>query len=208
MGVAAAVTATLLGGYLQGRAQQQAYNAQAQQAETNAQIAYQNAEKLQSQAERQAQNNSQNEEQRRRRLLAQQGSNIANVGAAGITMSGSALSRMEDSAFAQEQDLAIERYNARQQVDNIFQQSTDNVNQGDIYSANASAYRKAGKRSMMNSMLQSGLTLAANLYGGNSSAASSGSSKTISYGSYSNNPYSVTVGGNKITGMKNYTKYW
>ena len=71
---------------------------------------------------------------------------------------------MADSQFNAEQDLAIERYNGRQKVDNIFQQSTDNVNQGDIYASNARAYRKAGKRAMMNSMLQAGLSVASNLY--------------------------------------------
>ena len=79
-------------------------------------------------------------------------------------MGGSALAAMADSQFNQEQELAFERYNVRQQVDNIFQQSTDNVNQGDSYAASARAYRKAGKRAMMNSMLQAGLSVAANLY--------------------------------------------
>lgn len=39
MGVAATIGATLLGGFISGRAQQQQYNAAAQQAEVNAQIA-------------------------------------------------------------------------------------------------------------------------------------------------------------------------
>lgn len=168
MGVGAAIGATLLGGWLQGRAAQQQANAQAAQAQANADIAYRNAERLQEQAEQQAQNNALNEENKRRKLLVQQGQQRANVGAAGITMSGSALAAMADNTFNQEQELAIERYNARQKVDNIFQQSTDNVNQGDIYSANARAYRKAGKRAMMNSMLQSGLSLAGTLYTANS----------------------------------------
>ena len=168
MGVGAVIGATLLGGWLQGRAAQQQANAQAAQAQANADIAYRNAERLQEQAEQQAQNNALNEENKRRKLLVQQGQQRANVGAAGITMSGSALAAMADNTFNQEQELAIERYNARQKVDNIFQQSTDNVNQGDIYSANARAYRKAGKRAMMNSMLQSGLSLAGTLYTANS----------------------------------------
>lgn len=168
MGVGAVIGATLLGGWLQGRTAQQQANAQAAQAQANADIAYRNAERLQEQAEQQAQNNALNEENKRRKLLVQQGRQRANVGAAGITMSGSALAAMADNTFNQEQELAIERYNARQKVDNIFQQSTDNVNQGDIYSANARAYRKTGKRAMMNSMLQSGLSLAGTLYTANS----------------------------------------
>lgn len=171
MGVGVMIGATLLGGYLQGRAARQQANAQAAQAQANADIAYNNAQRLQEQAETQAQNNAINEENKRRRLLQQQGQQRANIGAAGITASGSALAAMADSQFNMEQDLAIERYNGRQKVDNIFQQSTDNVNQGDIYAANAKAYRKAGKRAMMNSMLQAGLSVAANLYSAKSIGA-------------------------------------
>lgn len=165
------IGATLLGGYLQGRAARQQANAQAAQAQANADIAYNNAQRLQEQAETQAQNNAINEENKRRRLLQQQGQQRANIGAAGITASGSALAAMADSQFNMEQDLAIERYNGRQKVDNIFQQSTDSVNQGDIYAANARAYRKAGKRAMMNNMLQAGLSVAANLYSAKSIGA-------------------------------------
>ena len=60
MGVAATIGATLLGGFISGRAQQQQYNAAAQQAEVNAQIANQNADKLQAQAEEQAVEHQQN----------------------------------------------------------------------------------------------------------------------------------------------------
>lgn len=178
MGVGVMIGATLLGGYLQGRAAQQQANAQAAQAQANADIAYNNAQKLQEQAETQAQNNAINEENKRRKLLQLQGQQRANIGAAGITASGSALAAMADSQFNQEQELAIERYNGRQKVDNIFQQSTDSVNQGDIYSANARAYKKAGKRAMMNSMLQAGLSVAANLY----TAKSIGALKTAAGG--------------------------
>lgn len=171
MGVGVMIGATLLGGYLQGRAARQQANAQAAQAQANADIAYNNAQRLQEQAETQAQNNAINEENKRRRLLQQQGQQRANIGAAGITASGSALAAMADSQFNMEQDLSIERYNGRQKVDNIFQQSTDSVNQGDIYAANARAYRKAGKRAMMNNMLQAGLSVAANLYSAKSIGA-------------------------------------
>ena len=143
----------------------------AAQAQANADIAYNNAQKLQEQAEKQAQNNEINEENKRRRLLQLQGQQRANIGAAGITASGSALAAMADSQFNQEQELAFERYNARQQVDNIFQQSTDNLNQGDAYASSARAYRKAGKRAMMNSMLQAVLSVAANLYSAKSIGA-------------------------------------
>lgn len=183
MGVGVMIGATLLGGYLKGRAARQQANAQAAQAQANADIAYNNAQRLQEQAETQAQNNAINEENKRRRLLQQQGQQRANIGAAGITASGSALAAMADSQFNMEQDLAIERYNGRQKVDNIFQQSTDNVNQGDIYAANAKAYSKAGKRAMMNSMLQAGLSVAANLYSAKSiGALKSGSSGLKDYG--------------------------
>lgn len=181
MGVGVAIGATLLGGYMQGRAQRQAYEAQARQADQQAQIAYNNAAVLQEQGEQQAQNNAVNEENKRRRILKQRGKNIANVGASGVAMSGSALDFMADSQYNSEMELAIDRWNGRQQVDQYFQNSTDNLNQGDVYKRNASQYRKAGKRAMINSMLQSGLSLAGNLYspksvGAQKEAASSGGS--------------------------------
>lgn len=181
MGVGVAIGATLLGGYMQGRAQRQAYEAQARQADQQAQIAYNNAAVLQEQGEQQAQNNAVNEENKRRRILQQRGKNIANVGASGVAMSGSALDFMADSQYNSEMELAIDRWNGRQQVDQYFQNSTDNLNQGDVYKRNASQYRKAGKRAMINSMLQSGLSLVGNLYspksvGAQKEAASSGGS--------------------------------
>lgn len=179
MGVGVAIGATLLGGYMQGRAQRQAYEAQARQADQQAQIAYNNAAVLQEQGDQQAQNNAVNEENKRRRILQQRGRNIANVGASGVAMSGSALDFMADSQYNSEMELAIDRWNGRQHVDQYFQNSTDNLNQGDVYKRNASQYRKAGKRAMINSMLQSGLSLAGNLYspksvGAQKEAASSG----------------------------------
>lgn len=196
MGVTAMIGATLLGGWLQGRAAQRQANAQAAQAQANADMAYNNAQKLQEQAQQQAQNNEINEENKRRHMLQLQGQQRANIGAAGITASGSALAAMADSQFNQEQELAIDRYNARQQVDNIFQQSTDNVNQGDIYFANARAYRKAGKRAMMSSMLQAGLSVAANLYAAKSlgAAKSSGAAKAAGLKDYEVSGYSVVPG--------------
>lgn len=186
MGVGVMIGATLLGGFLQGRAARQQAQAQAKQAEANAQLAYQNAEKIQEQAELQAKNNAINEENKRRRILVQQGQQRANIGAAGIQASGSAAAALADNAFNAEQDLAIERYNGRQRVDALVNQSTDLVNQGDVYKANARQYRKAGKRAMMNAMLQSGLSLAGNLYAGNSlgkqkQAAVGGGEKWVMY---------------------------
>lgn len=186
MGIAAAIGATLLGGFISGRAQQQQYNAAAQQAEVNAQIANQNADKLQAQAEEQSKSNTINEENKRRRMNAMLSQQRANIGASGITASGSAANALADSAYNMETELAIERYNSRQGVENIFQQSTDLVNQRDIYNQNARNYRKAGKRALMNNMLMSGLSLAGSLYSpksaGKQGASSSSSTPSVTTG--------------------------
>lgn len=186
MGVAATIGATLLGGFISGRAQQQQYNAAAQQAEVNAQIANQNADKLQAQAEEQSKSNTINEENKRRRMNAMLSQQRANIGASGITASGSAANALADSAYNMETELAIERYNSRQGVENIFQQSTDLVNQRDIYNQNARNYRKAGKRALMNNMLMSGLSLADSLYSpksaGKQGASSSSSTPSVTTG--------------------------
>jgi uncharacterized protein (DUF2147 family) len=207
MGVAAAIGATLLGGFISGRAQQQQYNAAAQQAEVNAQIANQNADKLQAQAEEQSKSNTINEENKRRRMNAMLSQQRANIGASGITASGSAANALADSAYNMETELAIERYNSRQGVENIFQQSTDLVNQRDIYNQNARNYRKAGKRALMNNMLMSGLSLAgslyspksagkqgASLYGKGSDGYGWGNSGNISLGGYDSSKWKTTYG--------------
>ena len=180
MGIAATIGATLLGGFISGRAQQQQYNAAAQQAEVNAQIANQNADKLQAQAEEQSKSNTINEENKRRRMNAMLSQQRANIGASGITASGSAANALADSVYNMETELAIERYNSRQGVENIFQQSTDLVNQ------RARNYRKAGKRALMNNMLMSGLSLAGSLYSpksaGKQGASSSSSTPSVTTG--------------------------
>ena len=181
MGVGVMIGATLLGGLMQARAQRQQANAQARQAEVNAQIAYQNSEKMQAQAEETAKNNALNQEQKRRQLVKRLGAQQAAVGASGLTMSGSALDLMAESGYEMERELAIDRYNDRQKVDNIFQNSTDYLNQGDIYKQNAKDYRKAGKRAAMNTMLQTGFTLAAGLYGANSTGAKTAAEKSKAY---------------------------
>lgn len=198
MGVGAMIGAVLLGGYIQGRAQQKQYNAMAAQSEANAQIAYNNAQKLKEQAESQAQVNELNEENKRRRLLVQQGQQRASISAAGIQASGSAAAALADNSFNAEQELAIDRYNARQQVDSLYNQSTDYVNQGDIYNKNAQQYRKAGKRAVMNSMLQSTMTLATNLYSPNSVGKQAQSTQWTSYG-YSDIASSGFSGGTAAT---------
>lgn len=204
MGVGLMVGAVLLGGYMQGRAQQQQYKAQAAQAEANANIAYNNAEKLKEQAESQARANEMNEENKRRKLLIQQGQQRANVGAAGIQATGSAAAALADNAFNAEQELAIDRYNARQQVDTIYNQSTDYVNQGDIYTKNAQQYRKAGKRAMMNSMLQSTMSLATTLYSANSvgklNSSTQATETSASLGGYKPNEWTSYYQGTGSTG--------
>lgn len=179
MGVGAFIGATLLGGLMQARAQRQQADAQARQAEVNAQIAYQNAEKLQDQAEETARNNALNQEQKRRQLQKRLGAQQAAVGASGLTMSGTALDLMAESQYEMERELAIDSYNARQKVDNIFQSSTDYLNQGDVYKQNAKDYKKAGKRAAMNTMLQTGFTLAAGLYTPGSSAVQKATDKGV-----------------------------
>lgn len=205
MGVGLMVGATLLGGYINGRMQQQQYNAQAAQAEANAQVAYSNAEKLQDQAESQAKSNAINEENKRRRLAVQAGQQRANIGAAGIQATGSAAAALADNAFNTEQELAIDRYNSRQQVDALYNQSTDYVNQGDIYKNNASQYRKAGRHAMMNSMLQSGMSLASTLYSANSVGKQS--TQERQWISYSASDYAAggATGGSVYTPTKGST---
>lgn len=171
MGVAATIVGTLFSSWMQGRAQQAQAEAAARQSEQNAQIAQMNADKAQETAERQSENNKINAENERRRALLRMGQQRAAIGASGITASGSAAAALADTGYAINEQTGMSLYNGRQQVDNMLQQSTDFQNQSNFHSANASDYRAAGRRAMMNSMLTGAFSLASNLYTGVSSAS-------------------------------------
>lgn len=179
MGVTAAIIATVASGLLQARSQQQAYNAQAKQAEANAQQMMQNADKLQETAERQDQANKINEENRRRVLQAKLGQQRANIGASGIGLSGSAATALMDSNEAIERELAIDSYNNREKVDSIFQNQTNLVNQAEQYKAQAANYRAAGKQAFRVGMMQTAFSLAGTLYGSKSQAAQESSNNNF-----------------------------
>ncbi len=183
MGVAGMIIGTLGSGWLMGRSQQQQAEAAAEQQERNAQIADRNADKLQDQADQQSQNNAINAENKRRRMSQIEGQQKASIGASGITATGSALTALTDSAYNMEAELGTDAYNGKQKVTSILDQSTDYVNQRNIYNANAANYRAAGKRAMVNSMLMSGFTLAGSLYNSKSEASqSTGSSGSAGFG--------------------------
>lgn len=171
MGVAATVVGTLFASWMQGRAQQAQAEAAARQSERNAQIAQMNADKAQETAERQDENNKINAENERRRALMRMGQQRAAIGASGVTASGSAAAALADTGYAINEQTGMSLYNGRQNVDNMMQQSTDFKNQSSFHSANASNYRAAGRRAMMNSMLTGAFTLASGLYTGVSSAS-------------------------------------
>lgn len=171
MGVAATIVGTLFASWMQGRAQQAQAEAAARQSEQNAQIAQMNADKAQETAERQDENNKINAENERRRALMRMGQQRAAIGASGVTASGSAAAALADTGYAINEQTGMSLYNGRQNVDNMMQQSTDFQNQSSFHSANASNYRAAGRRAMMNSMLTGAFTLASGLYTGASSAS-------------------------------------
>lgn len=187
--IAASIITAVAGGLWQGYTANQQAKAQASQAETNARIAEQNAQKLDEQAMQAAENsriNEQNERRRKARDLARQRVNIA---ASGLSATGSALNELADSQYEMEKQYAIDRYNARQKVDSIFQRSTDQTNTADMYHQQAKDYRKAGKWAWINAGLSTAFSLASGLYGAKSAAAQNagGTGNTVRAGSYSVN---------------------
>lgn len=186
MGVAGMVVATLAGGLFQANAQKKAYEAQAQQAEAQSRQLQLNADKLQETAERQDQANKINEENQRRIRMAKLGQQRAAIGASGITASGSAANALMDSNEAMEREAAIESYNNRQKVESIFQDQTNLMNQAAQYDAQASNYRKAGKQAFKNTLIQTGFSLAANLYSPKSAANQSSTGGSNAWGSAMN----------------------
>lgn len=182
MGVTAAIITTVASGLLQARSQQQAYKAQAAQADANAKQMMQNAEKLDETAKQQDIANKINEENRRKMLQAKLGQQRARIGASGISLSGSAAEALMDSKDAMENELAIDAYNNRQKVDSIFQNQTNLVNQAEQYRTQAANYRAAGKQAFRTGMLQTAFSLAGNLYGSKSQAAQESNSNWLREG--------------------------
>ena len=179
MGVGAMVGATLLAGFTQARSIRQQTKAAEAQAQSQADIMMRNSDQMAENAEAEARTNALNNENKRRQLNRVLGQQKAQSGAAGLTMSGSALQGLAESNFNIEKDLAIDRYNNSQNVTNMYQKSTDYYNQGNIYRQQARDIRKAGKRQMIASALSTAFSLADNLYTANSVASKKAGSLKI-----------------------------
>ena len=147
-------------GIWKAKTEAEANEAQARQMQANADLAYQNAQVKDTQAHEQAQNNALNQEVKRRQLMSRQKELENQVGASGLMMSGSNLSTLADSHYNMMFDLGIDSYNGRQKVDNMFQQSTDYTNQGDIYSQQAKQYKKAARTSIIKNAFETGASIA------------------------------------------------
>ena len=178
MGAALTIGLTAATGIWKAKTEYDANKAQARQAQANADLAYQNAEKMDAQAHEQAQNNALNQEVKRRQMVQKQKEMENQVGASGLMMSGSNLSVLSDSQYNMMFDLGIDSYNGRQKVDNMFQQSTDYTNQGDIYAQQAKQYKKAAKMSIIKNALETGASIA--LAGAGSGAGSAGKAGKVS----------------------------
>lgn len=189
-----AIITAIAGGLWQGYAGSQQAKAQARQAETNAQIAEQNAKKLDDQANQAAENNRINAENKRRQMMGRIARQQVGIAASGLTATGSALNALADSKVEMERELATDSYNGRQQVDNILQRSTDQVNQAAQYRQTAKDYRKAGKWAWINAGLSTAFSLAGSLYTPKSAAAQ-GNSGAVSYGNIGNTDWGQTWGG-------------
>ena len=220
MGVVGTVIGTLGMAFMQGRAQQQQYEAQARAAEANAAIQQQNAEIMAQNSEKARQNaeetarvNAMNAEQERRRKQLIIGKQTAAGGASGLTNSGSLANALADSQEAIDYDTMVGLWNGRQNVDKIFGQSTDFSNQSsqykyaaDVERQNASNYRAAGKRAFMTSMLSGAVSAGLGAWGaGSGSAAASGSSGAswnMSTGQWALDSAHMTIGN------PTYTNWW
>ena len=199
--LALSLIATGLGTYMTARSQRAQYESAANQAQYNAQIQEQNAKKMLGQAEEAAKNNTMNEESKRRKMLAFQGQQRASAGASGVSgTTGSYADVMADTAWNQEYDLAVERYNNNQTISRYYDESNNSDMQSAAYKQQASDYRGAAKRAFRNTMLQGALTMASSLYSPQSAASqtgNSGSSKGFGVGqgyNYKANTYDYRTG--------------
>ncbi|MBQ8920517.1 MAG: hypothetical protein IJ056_10515 [Acidaminococcaceae bacterium] len=199
--IAASIITAVAGGLWQGYTANQQAKAQASQAEANARVAEQNAQKLDEQAQQQAENNRINEENKRRQLAGRIARQQVGIAASGLSATGSALNALSDSQYEMEKELAIDRYNARQQVDNIFQASTDQTNQANMYHQQARDYKKAGKWAWINAGLQTAFSLSSTLYGAKSAAVRSvgGTVSTPAYVGYGTKATNQVAQGQGLT---------
>lgn len=145
--------------------------AAARVAQQNAEIQYLNADKKETQAYEEAQNNALNQEVKRRQMAAKMAADVNSVGGSGMTMSGSNIRVLSDNQYNYMLDLATDAYNGRRKVDNLFEESTDFVNQGDQYKEQARQYKKAAKNSIIKNAIETGASIALMGVGGAGSAA-------------------------------------
>lgn len=157
---ALAIGLTAATGIWKAKTEYDANKAQARQAQAQADLAYQNAQVKDTQAHEQAQNNAINQEVKRQQLRAKEKAMENQVGASGLMMSGSNMSALADSHYNMMFDLGIESYNGRKQVDSLFQESTNYVNQGDIYAQQAKQFKKAAKMSLIKNAIETGASIA------------------------------------------------
>ena len=136
MGLVGAIVGTLGTAFLAGRAQQQQYEAAAEQSRVNAQlqaqeaeVAQQNALKANKQAEETARVNAQNVEDERRRQLLYINKQNANIGKSGLTRTGSAAALVEQSRDEIDYETAKNLSNGQQEVYKLFGVGTDYANQ-------------------------------------------------------------------------------
>lgn len=181
-------------GIWKAKTEYDANKAQAAQMQEQANIAYQNAQVKDTQAHEQAQNNALNQEVKRRQMAAEIEKQKNQLTSSGLTMSGSNISVLADSQYNMAFDLGIDSYNGRQKVDNLFQQSTDFTNQGDIYKKQAKQFKKAAKMSLIKNALETAGSIALAGAGGAGSAAKTGT-KDYSLKSWYNttNKYGMTI---------------
>ena len=169
--------------------------AAARQAQANADMAYRNAEAKDEQAHEQAQNNALNQDIKRRQMQAKMAEEQNQMASSGLALTGSNARVLADSQYNMALDMGIDAYNGRQKVDNIFQQSTDLQNQGNVYAYQAKQYKKAAKTSLIKNALETGITIAMAGAGGGASKAKDAASagKEYSLKNWYNNTNTVGI---------------
>lgn len=169
MGAAATIGLAVASGLWEGYSARKQANAQAEVAEANARVAQDNAMRLDEQSKQLATNNAINEENEKTKLRQRNAAAQNALAGSGVAMSGSALDVAADNDYAAAFQLAMNRYNGRQEVDALQNNSTDYSNQANVYMQNARDYRAAGKRAALGAYIKTGLTVASALGGGGGS---------------------------------------
>ena len=155
---------SMLSSIASGNAQAAALKAKENEAKYNQDIAKQNSQIMQANAEAVNKSGAYQEELQRKKNLQLQGTAEANIGASGVTMSGTPLEIMTQNAQNMEQDILASRYNTAVKANQYKAQANIYTTEAANLGSQAEAYGSAAGPAASMGYLGAGTTLLGNSF--------------------------------------------